>query len=277
MDNEVYSFALKNALNEIQNACPDITNTFLFGEDGEIIAGDEKTSEKTMVHVVDAFEGIFEKADSIGGVECITIEGSNGRVNVSWLNDLYFVTVTSKKADMNYVNTVTRVLIPTVLRLMEKICPTPLKSNSPVTETKRKFEVPTDEEFEKPEPVVEPIEEIVMEEPKETVEAETNHEPLPSEPPISQLIVENLGGLLVPSDTVRIDSEIMTKWEELYEGNKIEEVEIGTFDGKTMRCKVKNIKDSKYEGKGIIQMPEKIQVALEIKKGELVRAKPIIE
>ena len=69
----------------------------------------------------------------------------------------------------------------------------------------------------------------------------------------------------------------MTKWEELYKGNKIMEVEIGTFDGKTMRCKVKTIKDSKYEGKGIIQMPEKIQLALEIKKGELVRAKPIIE
>ena len=191
MDNEVYTFALKNTLNEIQNACPDITNTFVFGEDGEIIAGDEKTSEKTMVHVVDAFEGIFEKADAIGGLECITIDGSNGRVNVSWLNDLYFVTVTSKKADMNYVNTVTRVLIPTVLRLIEKICPTPLKSNSPVIETKRKLEVPTDEEFEKPEPVVEPIEETVMEERKETLEAETNPEPLLIEPPVSQLIVEN--------------------------------------------------------------------------------------
>jgi len=160
---------------------------------------------------------------------------------------------------------------------MEKVCPTPLKSNSPVAETKRKLEVPMDEEFEKAESVVEPIEETVMEERKETVEAVTNPEPLLSEPPVSQLIVENLGGLLVPSDTVRIDSEIMTKWEELYEGNKIMEVEIGTFDGKTMRCKVKTIKDSKYEGKGIIQMPEKIQLALEIKKGELVRAKPIIE
>lgn len=277
MDNEVYTFALKNALNEIRNVCPDITNTFMFREGGEIIVGDENTSQKTMVHVVDAFDGVFEKADAIGGVECITIEGSNGRVNVSWLNDLYFVTVTSRKADMNYVNTVTRVLIPTVLRLLEKICPTPLKSNSPLTETKHQLKIPMDEEFEKPELMEEPVEETVMEEPKETVEAETKHEPLLSEPPVNQLIVENLGGLLVPSDTVRIDSEILSQWEELYEGRKIEEVEIGTFDGKTMRCKVKTIKDSKYEGKGIIQMPEKLQLALEIKKGELVRAKPIIE
>ena len=277
MDNEAYTFALKNALNEIRNVCPDITNTFMFREDGEIIVGDENTPEKTMVHVVDAFDGIFEKADAIGGVECITIEGSNGRVNVSWLNDLYFVTVTSRKADMNYVNTVTRVLIPTVLRLLEKICPTPLKSNSPLTETKHQLKIPMDEEFEKPELMEEPVEETVMEEPKETVEAETKHEPLLSEPPVNQLIVENLGGLLVPSDTVRIDSEILSQWEELYEGRKIEEVEIGTFDGKTMRCKVKTIKDSKFEGKGMIQVPEKVQLALEIKKGELVRAKPIIE
>jgi len=273
MDNEAYTFALKNALNEIRNVCPDITNTFMFREDGEIIVGDENTSKKTMVHVVNAFDGIFEKADAIGGVECITIEGSNGKVNVSWLNDLYFVTVTSRKADMNYVNTVTRVLIPTVLRLLEKICPTPLKSKSPLTKTKHQLKIPMDEELEKPELV----EETVMEEPKETVEAETKHEPLLPEPPVNQFIVENIGGLLVPSDTVRIDTEILSQWEELYEGRKIEEVEIGTFYGKTMRCKVKTIKDSKYEEKGIIQIPEKVQLALEIKKGELVRAKPIIE
>jgi hypothetical protein len=277
MDNEAYTFALKNALNEIRNICPDITNAFMFREDGEIIVGDENTSQKTMVHVVDALDSIFEKADAIGGVECITIEGSNGRVNVSWLNDLYFVTVTSRKADMNYVNTVTRVLIPTVLRLMEKICPTPLKSHSPLTETKHQLKIPMDEELEKPESVAEPVEETVIEEPKETVETETKHKPLLSESPVNQLIVENLGGLLVPSDTVRIDSEILGKWEELCDGSKIEEVEIGTFDGKTVQCKVKTIKDSKYEGKGIIQMPEKVQLALEIRKGELVRVKPIIE
>jgi predicted regulator of Ras-like GTPase activity (Roadblock/LC7/MglB family) len=276
MDDEVYSFALKNALNEIRNVCPDITNAFMFREDGEIIAGDENTPEKTMVHVVDAFDGLLEKADAIGGVECITIEGTNGRVNVSCVQDVYLVTVTSRKADINYVNTIIRVLIPTVLRLLEKICPTPLKNNSPVTETKSASRIRTVKEFEKPEPMMEPAEEITKEEPEETL-PETKPEPLLSEPPVNQLIVENLGGLLVPSDTVRIDSEILSQWENLYEGKKIEEVEIGTFDGKTLRCKVRSIKDSKYEGKGMIQLPEKVQLALEIKKGELVRAKPIIE
>ncbi|MCK4313319.1 hypothetical protein KAW04_01005, partial [Candidatus Bathyarchaeota archaeon] len=58
---------------------------------------------------------------------------------------------------------------------------------------------------------------------------------------------------------------------------KIEEVEVETFDGKTSRCKVKPIKDSKYEGKGIIRMPEKIQLNLEIEKGELIRVKPAVD
>jgi hypothetical protein len=102
-------------------------------------------------------------------------------------------------------------------------------------------------------------------------------ETLPPEPPVNQLIVENLGGLLVPSDTVRIDSEMLSQWAELSEDTKIEKVEVETFDGKTTRCKVKPIKDSKYKGKGIIRTPEKIRLNLEVKKGELVRVKPVVD
>jgi hypothetical protein len=273
MDDEVYAFALKNTLNEIRNVCPDITNTFMFREDGEIIAGDENTPEKTMVRVINAFDSISEKAEAIGGVEGITLQGSNGRVNVSHVNDLYLVTVTSRNADVNYVNTITRVLVPTVLKLLEKINPALLKSSRPTAEIDPRMQIARRIE----EPVEEPVEESVIEEPEETREPEITPEPMLPEPPVNQLIVENLGGLLVPSDTVRIDSETISQWEGLYEGKKIEEVEVGTFDGKTIRCKVKPIKGSKYEGKGIIQMPERIQLDLEIKKGELVKVKPIIE
>jgi len=116
MDDEVYSFALKNTLNEVRNVCPEITNAFMFKEDGEVIAGDENS-----------FDSILEKAEAIGDVEGVTLEGDKGRLNVFHMNNLYFVIVTSRKADMTYVNTVTRVLIPTILKLLDKICPTPLK------------------------------------------------------------------------------------------------------------------------------------------------------
>jgi len=99
-------------------------------------------------------------------------------------------------------------------------------------------------------------------------------EPLLPEPPVTQLIVENLGGFLVPSDTVRVDEDVIAQWNELYSENKIGEVEIEALNGKTTRCKVKEIKKSKDSGKGIIKMPEKIQVTLEIASGELVTVKP---
>jgi len=127
MGDDAYAFALRTALNEIRNACPEITNSFMFKEDGEVIAGDENTPEKTVRTVVDAFDGVLEKAEAIGGVESVTLDGSEGRANVSRVNGLYLVTIASKQADMNYVNTVARVLIPTVLRLLEKITPASLK------------------------------------------------------------------------------------------------------------------------------------------------------
>ena len=273
MNDEVYSFALKNTLNEIQNICPDIKNSFIFREDGEIIAGDENTPEKTIVKVMDSLDGILEKADAIGGVNSITLESSEGRVNVSCMNDLYLVTVTSKNADKNYVNTVTHVLIPTVLKLLERITPAPLKNTLP--EPKIKPQIPTITENERP--TQEPEEEHAIEEPRSSLPLEAESQPVLPEPPVNQFIVENIGGLLVPTDTARIDNETLSQWQELYEDRRIEEVEIGTFGGQTTQCKIKPIKDSKYEGKGIIQIPDKIQTILEIRKGELVRVKPIIQ
>lgn len=127
MNNEFYSFALKTTLNEIQNTYPDMKNSFMFAEDGEIIAQNETTSEKTIIHTVDSFDSILEKAEVLGGIDNAIIECSKGRVNITNLNGLYLVTVTSKDADKTYVNTITRVLIPTILKTIEKINPAPLK------------------------------------------------------------------------------------------------------------------------------------------------------
>jgi predicted regulator of Ras-like GTPase activity (Roadblock/LC7/MglB family) len=274
VSDEVCAFALRNTLNEIQNICPDIKNAFVFKEDGEVVAGDANTPENTIVKVINAFDGVFEKADSINGVEGIILEGSKGKVIISSMNGLYLVTVTSDKPDMKYLNTITRVLIPTVLKLVETFNPTSLKNNPPEPEPQINQEVP---KFKVEESREQPIEETPANEPRESFESQMKPEPVSPEPPVNQLIVENLGGLLVPTDTVRVDNETLSQWTELYNGKKIEEIEIETFDGKIARCKVKPIKESKYEGKGIVQMPEKVQLMLEIKKGELVRVKPAVD
>jgi predicted regulator of Ras-like GTPase activity (Roadblock/LC7/MglB family) len=277
MDNEVYSFALKTTLNEIQNICPEIKNAFVFKEDGEIVATDPQTSENTAVRVIDAFDGIFEKTGSLGEVEGITLEGAKGRINVSCINDFYFATIASEKADPNYVKTVTKVLIPTILRLIDKI--DPVRQEIPVTysskpkgsEEHHQYSSIDKDERLREEPV---HEKDIADTVKPAFEPEVNAT-LP-EASANQFIVENIGGLLVPSDTVRVDNDLMSSWTDTYGDRKIEEVEIETFGGKTVQCKVRPIKDSKYEGKGIVQIPEKIQLLLEVKKGELVKVKPVV-
>jgi len=103
---------------------------------------------------------------------------------------------------------------------------------------------------------------------KETVEPEIETEPLPMEPSGNQFIVENVGMLYASwSDTVIIDRGILSDW-----GRKIKEVEIETVSGKRMQCKVKPTDGLK---RGIVQIPDKMQLNLRIRKGELVTVKPV--
>jgi hypothetical protein len=278
MNNDVYSFALKSTLQEIQNICPDISTSFIF-KDGKIIAKDDTTSEKDINHTIDAFDAITEKADIIGGLEGVTIQSANGRVNIACMSDFYLTTVSSKEADEKYVSTLTRVLIPIVVRLMDKIHPALPDDQTfkPVEPEPVEDEVAEeiDEESESKQPAEE--ETAPTEDEEERSAPEVDPEPILPDAPVTQLIVENIGGLLVPSDTVRIDNEIITQWSDLYGDKKLREVNLETLSGKTTRCKFKPIKSSKQSGKGVIGIPEKIQLTLEISKGELVMVKPIIE
>jgi predicted regulator of Ras-like GTPase activity (Roadblock/LC7/MglB family) len=285
MDDELYSFALKNTLDEIRNLCPDITNAFMFKEDGEIIASDEITPQQSIVHIIDNFDSLLEKAETMGGIEQITIEGSKGGVNVSHMNDNYLVTITSQSADKNYVNMISRVLFTTVVRLLDKISPAPLKNNPTEPESELQTEIEKNAETDEQNRNEPEIKEAEPSEQRnnqpESKEAETptqatKLEATHAEPMANQFMVEDLQGLLVKADTVRVDEETMKQWQQLCDDQRIEEVEVETFTGQSMRCKIKPIKDQKMEGKGIVQMPQRIQQMLEIKKGELVKLKPII-
>ena len=274
MDSEVYAFALKNTLDEMQKACPEIKNAFVLDQNHTIIARDENTTEETLSQAVEVLNDMFGKADAIGGVDDLTIKGNNGRMNVSRMDEIFLVTVTSRKANLKYVNTVTHVLVPTVLKLIEKLNHGPLKNN--LIEPEQKLE--TEPENSTVEQAAEPGQE---EEEKAEEQAETPHdesmEKIVAEPPANQFLVEEMKGLLSPSDTVRIDNSVIEKWNELYQDKTIEEADVETFSGKSVRCKVKPIKNAKLEGKGKVQIPGKMQLVLDIKKGELVRVKPVVE
>jgi len=294
MSNEVYALALTSTLQEIQNVCPDITSNFIF-KDEKILAKDKNTEEETATQTIDAFNKITESADIIGGLETVTIQGAEGKVNIAPMSDFHLTTVSSKEADEKYVNTLTRVLIPIVIKLVDEIQPASIETETITSNDEAITQVEpepvedevTEEVFEEPEveeaenaPTEELDEEAAMRklyEDTEPEELEVDDEPLLPEPPVTQLMVENLKGFRVPSDTVRVDEDVIAQWNELYSDKKLDKVEIEALNGKTTRCKVKEIKKSKDSGKGIIKMPEKIQLTLEIAAGELVTVKPVVE
>lgn len=276
MSNEAYALALKNALTEIRNVCPDVQTSFLFDKEATLVAGDSETPETTLGRVVESLEGVLDKAETLGGLNSIVIEGSKGNVHISRVSDMYLTMVASKDADMRYLETVARVLIPTVIKLLDSLDPTPLRHLPPshsLLKSEVKEESKVDDEDEDDEE--DEHHEEADEEEKDTKEADKK-ESLPQlELPSNQLIVESFGGLLVRSDTVQISDEIMSQWEDLLEGKKIGNVEIESFNGKASQCKVKALDDSKLENKAVIRIPEKLCQTLDIKKGELVRVKPV--
>ena len=121
MSNQASAFALRNAVTEIQNVCPEVTNTFIFGENGEVVAQDQKTTPNTISNVHAAFRSLAEKSSVLGDVESISFKGQKARANISHFQDFYITNVASTEADEKTVTNLTRIMIPTMLRLVEQM------------------------------------------------------------------------------------------------------------------------------------------------------------
>lgn len=131
MNRDLYAEALKDTLTEIRNICPGINSSFIFTKDGTIVAGDTKTADITIRKALNSFQSVAEKAGTIGGLHNFSVDGDKGKVHILRINDMYLVTATSKNADTNNLRSVTQVIVPTVLKLLESIIPAPLKSTQP--------------------------------------------------------------------------------------------------------------------------------------------------
>jgi predicted regulator of Ras-like GTPase activity (Roadblock/LC7/MglB family) len=259
MYKDTYASALQNALTEIGNVCTDVRTSFLFDKEATVIAGDAGTSEALLERVTGSLDGMLEKAETIGGLTSLVVEGDNGQIHISRINDMYLTVVASKNADMKYLKTVTRVLMPTVIKLLDDLMSTP----APL------------QQFPPPTTLLRPEKE---ESPEESVQLDVEEEPLPEpETPSNQLIVESFGGLLVRSDTVQISEHLIDQWKELLDEKELNLVEVESFNGKASQCKVKGVDDSKLENRAIIRIPDKLCETLNVKKGELVRVKPVTQ
>src|SRR4030067_2138955 len=242
--------ALTKALTEIKNVSPEISKSFFFQRNKRILARDECTDKEEATVTVEAFESLHDKANPISGIESVHFQGTKGRLDVTQVKDYYLTTVTSKGTDEKIINNLTRVLAPTILKLVQEIYPSPQHS----------------------------LEEIAEKTKKET---QGNLGEQLSCLPFAEFVVENISRLGVLSgspETVRIDVVTIGKWTELYGENNIEEVIVEeAITGKRVQCKFEPIKDSKCELKGSVQIPEKIQQTLRTRKGAKVLIKPVIQ
>ncbi len=350
-------------VDEIHKITPEITGSFIFKDNGKILAKDEFTTEQSAKKLITAFNDIERKSQTIGGLETLTIFGNHNQIYVSGVKDLYLATICTRKADKKTIELLTRVLVPSVVKLADQLACnfTPEPATPVIPEP---IITPTEPAAPLPEPTATPTEPVATtiepttptvpftiltenngnensENPNSELEEtqatntdaadpednlEANQEPISTvetvnpEPTIfkadedasaildirlgpldqsrsresqfenieenvkgaqeipleNQLIVEKLGGLRPRSDTIRIDKELIANWKAIYPNKKIEKISIQSSSKKSASCKFEPIKDAHYHGKGLIQMPEKIQRSINVARGGLVSIKPVI-
>jgi hypothetical protein len=182
------------------------------------------------------------------------------------MGKFYLATVSSRKANQEIVKSLTQVVVPTIAHFVDQLESSPSENQAQKTIQLKEI-------------VIEAA--LPLEEEKSNVtsipESQPLFEPFLPNTPVNQFMVEKIGGILVQADTVRIDSGIIAKWSDLYNGKQITMVEIEALDGKKTTCKFKAIKEAKANAKGIIQIPKKILQTLQTEKGKLVMVKPVIE
>ena len=250
---------LQTIISEFKTLGPDITNTVVFKMDGQTLAACENTTPEQTQSLIDSISGITH-ADSIGGIESLTIQDINTQLSLIAIDSVYLATLSSREADQKNIKSLTRVVAPTVVRLT-------LGKTSPQKKRKHQPEsIPPEVEAAVLAPEQEP-------EVKLLPEPEAPAEPLLPKAPTSQFMVEKIGGILVPSDIVRIDVEVIEKWQELYGENDFSMVSVETLEGKTVKCRFK----TKSSANGIIQIPDRILQILGVSKGKLVMVKPVME
>ncbi len=253
MDNRTSTLTLKTAINEVKSTCPGISDIFLFNEDLKPLIYEENTPEESFVVATNALSTLNKITAMAGEIECLTCYGSNQKINLSHITNNYIITVASNETDDAALSSITRVLIPTVLKTVREVVSsreeTPIIPKSP----------PSKRDTLKLQPTKPPVTDI----------------------PAADYVVENLSvrhSLSTAPGMILVDRALIGEWKERYGNKEIEEVTVENISTKKrLKCSIQAIKDSKLEGQGVVQIPTRLQAALEIRKGEVVRIRPILK
>jgi hypothetical protein len=261
MENKACTWALDNALSEVQKVCPQIHNSFIFNGQQILAVGKDKDKE-VFAPVVNAIAALEKETQNRGSLTSLTVCGSNGQVIINKTGDFCIGTFADRQADQTALLLVTRVLVPAVLNAVSAVT--------------LEYIAKTAEENNSDEAV-----ELASKSNNNLLSSETVNNPVFSDAPVTQLLVEALGGfgkLLGDPDFVRIDNSVIAQWGRLFGDKSVEEVDVQeALTGKTVRRRFKPLADGKLKGNGVIQMPEKIQHALGTHKGALVTVRPVVK
>ncbi len=121
MNEEVYNIALRNALSGIKNSITDLNWSFILTNDGTVVTSDDNPVDPNMTKAASSLQSLAEKANVIGGLDNILINGEKSKVYVSSVNDMYLVAGLDKNADLVYFRTITSAVLPTVLKVLDSV------------------------------------------------------------------------------------------------------------------------------------------------------------
>lgn len=250
------SEAIQTVIDEFKTLSPDISKVLVFKLDGETLATSKDTTPDQTQVLIACLKGI-KHTECVGGLENFTIQDVNSQLAVTAVGNVYFAAVSSRLGDQKSINSLTRIVAPTVIRLAQGTVK--VSTEKPKLQEQKahltEIAMPV-KETQKPEPIIEP-------------KRVTEQVKLPS----TQFMIEKIGGFLVASDSVRLDSDVVADWETQLSGKTFTKVAIETLRGRQVTCKFK----AQKEAQGVIGVPDKILQALDCGKGTLVMVRPVTE
>jgi hypothetical protein len=257
MDVNSSRLTIAKALDEISGANKDVSKTFVF-RNGEIFAKSSAVSDSEARKTVAVFEAVASRSSVIGNVRSLSVQGLNGRVDITDIDEYYLAIVASKDIDDGKVENFNHSLEPAIFKIINE--------SPQSTELPEENSPEISSEKEPPEAnsktVLPPLEDLAPDFP------ETSY---------AEFIVGDMRGIGILSgsnESVRLDVVTVGHWTELYGENKIQKILLKEKSGKTVECSFEVSYDPKQ--RGLVSIPEPILRKLQIKKGVKIFIKPVI-
>jgi predicted regulator of Ras-like GTPase activity (Roadblock/LC7/MglB family) len=262
MNRDPYVSAINNALTEIHKAYPDITHSFIFTNNGSIVTGGTDIDEKTLKSVLASFEVLKLKAKTIGNLKNLSINGKNGKISLSNIDDMCIGLTTTEKADQSQIHFITNAILPPLLKTLQTFGASNMQQNAPQN-------VPANAQPSVPSNVPQNFPQNYP------ANFPQNVPPHLQSPFTKTLVVDPLSGFF-DGNAVQIDEETIVFWNENNESKKgkIDQVKIVTIDGNSSVCKVKKISVGNLKGKNRVRIPAKVCNQLKLKRGDVVNISP---